>query len=278
MFEGRWDVGYDGFYGRWRLFHPRLQLGERVLGAPRPALPDEHVVHDQTERVDVGALIDMLSLGLLRRHVLHGADHGAEHRGLRGCVCCQLKIVDDRGVSGHRTGNRASCRPRDAEVHDQRLVVVVDHDVGGFEVAVDHVRFVRFDQSGHDRARDPECADGRQPSLLPKHRGEIGSLDVRHRDVLDAADITEIMNADDVPVRDLPREQQLALETAFDFGRRLRIGHYLGANHLDGHRDREFRIPRLIHGAHAADAQQPDDVISTAEGFPNREWPVVSGF
>ena len=118
---------------------------------------------------------------------------------------------------------------------------------------------------------------GSGPSCFSTRR-EVGALDVRHRDVLDAADVAEIVNADDVPVRDLPREQQLALETALDFGRRLWIGHHLRANDLEGNRHRKLRIPGLIDGAHAADAQQPDDVISTTEALPNREWPVVGPF
>ena len=41
----------------------------------------------------------------------------------------------------------STCRvrrgPRDAEVHDPRLVVRVDHDVGRLQIAVDHARFMR---------------------------------------------------------------------------------------------------------------------------------------
>ena len=52
---------------------------------------------------------------------------------------------------------------------------------------------------------------------------EIGAVDVRHRDVLDAVDLAEVVNADDVLVRDLAREQQLALEAPLDLGGRRRI-------------------------------------------------------
>ena len=47
-------------------------------------------------------------------------------------------------------------------------------------------------------------------------------VDVRHRDVLDAVDLAEVVNADDVLVRDLAGEQQLALEAPLDFGRGMR--------------------------------------------------------
>ena len=40
--------------------------------------------------------------------------------------------------------------------------------------------------------------------------------DVRHRDVLDAVDLAEVVDADDVLVRDLAREQQFALEAPLE--------------------------------------------------------------
>ena len=45
---------------------------------------EQQVVEDQTERVDVGPLIDGLPRGLLRRHVLDRADDRADHRVRRG--------------------------------------------------------------------------------------------------------------------------------------------------------------------------------------------------
>ena len=111
---------------------------------------------------------------------------------------------------------------------------------------------------------------GRRPSLLetvarsaPSTYGIVMYLMPQH--------LADVVNAHDVLVRDLAREQQLALEAPLDFSRRGRIGHHLGANHLDRDDDAELRVPRLIHGAHAADAEQPDDVISRAERRPNFE-------
>ena len=47
--------------------------------------------------------------------------------------------------------------------------------------------------------------------------------------------------------------------------RRVRIARRLGPNDLHRDRDLELLVPRLIDGAHAADAEQLDDVISRAE-------------
>ena len=105
----------------------------------------------------------------------------------------------------------------------------------------------------------------RQLAFLVQHRREVRAVDVRHRDVLDVADVAEVVNAHDVLVRDLAGEQQLALEPPCDFGGQRRIGHHLRADDLDGDRDSELRVPCLIHRTHTADAQQPDDVIARTE-------------
>ena len=99
---------------------------------------------------------------------------------------------------------------------------------------------------------------------------EVGALDVRHRDVLDAVDLAEVVNADDVLVRDLAREQQLALEAALDFRRGRRIRHHLRTDDLDRDGDAEFGVPRLVDRTHAADAEQSDDVIAGPERLAHR--------
>ena len=73
------------------------------------------------------------------------------------------------------------------------------------------------------------------------------------------------MNANDVLVRHLTGEQQLALESFFDVRCRARVRHHFGTDHLDRHRDAQFVVPRLIDRAHAADAEEPDDAIAVAE-------------
>ncbi len=49
--------------------------------------------------------------------------------------------------------------------------------------------------------------------------------------------------------------------------------HHLGANDFQRHRHAQFCVPRLIDGAHSADAQQADDVIARAERLARRERP-----
>jgi hypothetical protein len=99
----------------------------------------------------------------------------------------------------------------------------------------------------------------------------LTAVDVRHRDVLDAVDLTDVVNANDVLVGDLPREQQLALEAPLDVGGDGLVGHRFRTNHLDGDGDAELGIPGLIHRSHAACSEQADDVIARTEWLPGLE-------
>jgi hypothetical protein len=56
------------------------------LGLRRLSSPDQHVHQDQTERVDVGTVIDRGALRLLGRHVFQRADDRAGYRSAaRSC-------------------------------------------------------------------------------------------------------------------------------------------------------------------------------------------------
>ena len=114
-------------------------------------------------------------------------------------------------------------------------------------------------------ARDAHDGWNRQRPVAFEHRGEILAIDVRHRDVLDAVDLAEIVDANNVLVRYLPRKQQLALEPPLDIeaGRSDRTE--LRPNHFERNSDAELVVPGLVHGAHAADAERADDVVPGAE-------------
>ena len=65
---------------RRRRLHPPGELSDGRVRAARPLLVEQHVVDDQAERVDVGALVDRLRPRLFGRHVLDRSDHRADHR------------------------------------------------------------------------------------------------------------------------------------------------------------------------------------------------------
>jgi len=136
---------------------------------------------------------------------------------------------------------------------------------------VDDADLVRGQQARGHLLRDGERTRNRQLALVPQDVREVGPFDVGHRDVLDAVQLAEIVDADDVLVRDLARKQQLALEASLDGARGRGIGGHLRLDDLDGDRDAQLGVPGLIDGAHAADAEQLDDVVARSEGLAWRE-------
>ncbi len=247
--------------GRWWLLDTPAQFRNRACRRGVPPRPEQHVVEDQPERVDVGALIRRLPPRLLGGHVLHGTYDFARNRrpGMRG--------ARSEGCPGRPAQDflPAARGPRDAEVHDQRLVVGADHDVRGFEVAVHHAGLVGRHETGQRRPGDADHPRRRERAFGGQDRGQVRPIHERHRDVLDAADFPQIVNADNVLVRDLPGEQQLALEATFEVPRRLGVGRGFGPYDFQRHDDAEFGVPRLVHRAHAAKTDELDDVIPGAE-------------
>ena len=268
----------------------------------RDAPAQQQVGQDQPEGVDVGAVIDRRAAGLLRRHVVERADHvpdagrvvvrqtgsatrrrpeqaarrRCQHRLARGrhhrlsgraadrpagrCLPCR----QPRG--GYRDRRRARRRAlRDPEIHDQRVVFAVDHDVGRLEIPMHDPGFVRGFEPRGDLARQRQHATHGQPPLALQRRGEILAVHERHRDVGGAVHLAEVVDANDVLVRDLTREQQLALEAALDVGQRRGVD-AVTPNDLHRDRDAEHLVPGLVDHTHAAGAQFPDDAVAHPEG------------
>ena len=196
-------------------------------------------------------MIDRDAARLLGRHVLERAEHRADRRRRAG-----------RGTA-HGAGN--------PEVHDLRLVLQVDHDVLGFQVTVHDARLVRGEEPVGDLFREPQRLLNAEMPFLAQHLREVASLDVRHREVLDAVDFAEIVDAHDVLVRDLTREEQLTLEAAFHFARRVRVGAHFRPNDFESDRDAQLGIPRLVDDAHAAGAKLPQDAVACPERRAGRE-------
>ncbi len=85
----------------------------------------DHLVHDVTERIHVGASVGSLGLEPLWGHVRLGADQAEAIRGLQ------------RGGSTELVGDLAG-----AEIQDLEAVVAQDEYILGLEVAVHHVLVV----------------------------------------------------------------------------------------------------------------------------------------
>ncbi len=102
-------------------------------------LPGEYFVQDQTECVNIAADGDFATRQLLGRHI--------GSRALAGF--CRTDAAGDRSES---------------EIGDEDFTAVIDHDIGGLEIAVQHTFFVGGIKTGAEVARDVEGLVCRQPS------------------------------------------------------------------------------------------------------------------
>ncbi len=154
------------------------------------APPGEHLVHDEAERELVGAEVDRASRRLFRRHISDGPeDRSLERRSARQ-RCRRLSL---RTRSFHRLDHGL---PGQAEIEDLCASVGAEHDVLGFEVAVNDALGVRRRESLRDLARDRQDLPERQRSFgkrLPKRP----PLDPFHGDPGDLARLSHVVNRHD---------------------------------------------------------------------------------
>ncbi len=125
--------------------------------------------------------------------------------------------------------------------------------------------FMRGHQAGCHITDDPKSGADRELAFLLQHGREIRPLEIRHRDVLDAVDFPEVVNADDVLVGDLAREDQFLLEPPLHFARGSRIARRFRANHFQCDVLPQLGVPDVIDGAHAADTQHSDGMVAGAK-------------
>ena len=255
------DLRIDRVRRRRRGSDARVQILQAVFKSVRPMAAEQDVVQDQPERIDVGTLVDGPRACLFGRHVFESPDH----RPNRGVVAGACTVRHPRPHDVRRGRPRLGHRPGDAEVHDHRLAVAADHEVGRLQIPMHDSRRVGGSQPGHRRARNLQRTLDREFAFAPQDRGEIFAFDVRHRDVLDALYLAEVVNPHHVPVGDLACEQELLLEASFQYLRRVGIRTRRRADHLDRDDDAELPVPGLIDRTHPSEAEQPDDVIAIAK-------------
>src|SRR5262249_27122141 len=88
---------------------------------------------------------------------------------------------------------------------------------------------------------------------------------------------SEIVDANDVLVRDLAREQKFLFESPFDRLRCVRVAGDFRADDFERDNHRERVVPCLVDRAHAAESEQSHDVISPAESLSADEWSALLG-
>ena len=206
-----------------------LQLVERLRFVR--ALAGEDLEQDQAERMNIGCGRRSGACELFRRHVLR------RPRNLRA------GIVRRRG---------------DSKIGDANVALAVEHHVRRLQIAVDDAAVVRRRDAGAQLPRDVERFVLRKAPDAAEQRAEILAVHVLHRQKRTAVRFAEVVEADDVLVRHLPRDAQLVVK----LGQTRCVARDGLGQELQRHRLIERQILGAIDLAHAAAAEHRDEAIS----------------
>lgn len=145
---------------------------------------------------------------------------------------------------------------RQTEVHDDRLVPIVDNDVGRFQVAMDHPGVVRL----LERPGDPRGpADGPldfQTTFSALPRLQEFARQVGHRQVVDALDLAEVVDRAMLGMSERGGDAGFALEPLGEAMVRVRV-----AGDLQRHRAIELGVVREEDHPHPATSQDALDAV-----------------
>src|SRR5689334_21195875 len=136
-------------------------------------------------------MIDILAHRLFRRHVLKCPDHGAS-----------------TGVLRRFDGTRKS------EIHQVNRVGLVDHDVRRLQIAMHDTLLVSRAQSCAELQNEIKASIEGYWSGFEEGR-QVDTVYELHRNELGTVDLTQVEHSNDVLVRDLSRNGELAFESAF---------------------------------------------------------------
>ena len=200
--------------------------------------PRDHLEEDDAHGVKVRAGVDVAGFDLLGGHVLRGAEHDAR--------------------AGHAFGFEETGK---AEIHDPGASVAVDHDVLGFQIAVDDAHAVGFGQPFGDLAGDGDGPAGPDRARPADELLEVFALDVLHADELDQAGLAQVVEAADVAVGDLAGVLELGLEPLHGG----RVEAELRPDDLESHHFLELLVKGFVNRTHAALAQLLDDLVAPGE-------------
>jgi hypothetical protein len=232
--------------------HGRLDMGlhlqERGLigGARERRLPGQQLVQRTSQRVDVGAAIDGVTVqALLGSHVVEGAQ----------------ALTMRRDLSAR---SRPVKVPRQTQVEQPHLAGGSEHQVGRLDVAVNQPLLMEVLQP---ESRLPDHFTGfrhRQGAPLPDEPGQVVALDELQDEIGDARDLAGVIGRDQVGVRQANGQGLLLGEPRGDLG----FACHARVAHLDGHDALPAEVARLVDDGHAAAAQLPEDFV-TGQGRPD---------
>ena len=218
----------------------------RLARALESATAGQHLVENGAECEHVGAGVGLQAFELLRCHVLQRSEDGALLRQTRRC-----RRHHRRAVACEQRRHRL----REAEVEKLRAAGR-EHDVRGFQVAVDDPRLMGLVQRIGNLDRMPQRALQRQRTFRERRRERL-AIEVLHDEIGDAVLLADVVQRADMRVIELRNRPCLAVEPVT----KLRIGRQRFREDLDGDGPVETRIAGLVDLAHAAFAQLVEDSI-----------------
>ena len=227
--------------GRGLLVHVLVE-DRRVVVGGEGHHPREHVIEENSDRVHVDALVELLALDLLR-----GEAGGRPEHVLLGDV------------------RRARHQLREAEVEDLDVVrpalPLAEHEVGGLDVAVDDPPRVGLTEPLEHLRRDRHEVRQAEPLAALDEALEGLPGDVLHDDVRPAVEGSVVVDRDDIGVLKRAQPPGLSLEAR----ERLRVADPVRGQHLEHNLAVGVGLARLVDHAHSASAEATLDQIAAGE-------------
>jgi hypothetical protein len=235
------------------------RIGTQVVDGPRPLrdvlekqrhrvprlerhTSGQHLVAEDADGVDVAAPIELpLAHRLLGRHVGRRAD----------------------GDTRRRESSPRLRGPGDAEVRHHRAArLAVEQDVVGLDVTVDDTAKVRVGERVGDFGEDAPHFIEWLARLAREVRREVAASDERHDEPGDPFALADIVDGNDVRVRQLRGHLRLAREAGADGG----IVRELGWQHLDRDGPIQAEVPGAVDHGHSATANLGLELVVRTDG------------
>ena len=225
-----------------------LQRERGDAGSGEGGLPGDQLVEHDAEREEIGAMVELEPERLLGAHVARRAEHLAELGARRGAL----------GARAVRLGHAG-----DAEIEDLGgPAAIAEHDVRRLDVAVDDAEPVGIIERAGDLGADPGDGLERHPARLAQMLVERDAVEQFHGDIGKAVRLADVVDGDDVGVRERAGGPGLAQEAADQAD----ILPELGLQHLDREDAVDAGIVGAIDVRHRAFADAPLDLV-TADDF-----------
>ena len=207
--------------------------GLAVIGG----LAGEHLIHYNTQRVQVAAVVDSAALGLLGRDVVDRAQR-----------------LTGQGILGRADAGNA-------KISDLDAAVLEDHNIMGLNVPMDDATVMGMIQRTGDLHGEMQSLPPVEAGLLLKVLLQGDSFDELHDDKVCICRTGHIVNADDVGVGQHGDRLRLRVEATVEF---LVLGE-LVLQHLHRYQTVQAMIQRLIYHRHTADADHLHDLIAVIQ-------------